>query len=327
MTNRINSSQDFLTDLTSASFMRGTNNSMGAFYDDQAPEYQRDDQGHLTSEALPFSSSNKMAPEEEISHPTHMKRSQNPFRHSQRTFWIVIQDIEATEKFHKHDNYKHRDAKASIRALDRLIHQYNLQHKNKAGVICRPSGEGLRKILQSIWGPRKSENVQPSKTIWLASKRDWNSDYLRMIEYACKELTSNDKSLPVYDPVRAEPFNTDAGWHGEEKGSLFGILATDEDEHRNAIAGAKAQGDLKTYMGQTALDSITVSPMIVASPLTSEFQRSHRKSSPKVCLQTLFMITGANTACILSEWRHLQTKIGLVDKSALPMLLELRHPT
>lgn len=310
--------------------MRGTNNSMETLLDDQTAEHQRDDERHKTSETFPSKSSNRMASEKEPSPPpTKIARCNNSFKHVHRTFWIVIQDIEATKKFHKHPTYKHRDAKASINALERLIQQYNLLHKNQAGMICQPSGEGLRKTLQSIWGPHKSRDVGSSKTIWLASKRDWNSSYLRTVENAYEELTL-DESLPEYNPAHAKPFNTDAGGHGEGKVSRFGRARVSENKQSNEITSAKVQGNPTSEIEQHALDTIAVSPMTILSPLTQsptpELQTSYRRSSLEVSPKTHLVMTEADSTCTSSGWRLPRTDIVRVNKLAPPMPRELRHP-
>jgi hypothetical protein len=214
--------------------------------------------------------------------------------------------------------------------LNSLIHQYNLQNKVRAGVICQPSGESLRKALQTIFARHSSEVVRPSKTVWLASKRDWDAKYLRMIEDACTELTL-EESLTVYDPAGAEPLDIGAGGHEKKKGSRSWKAGANEDNQINESAGAKWQGDPKTQVGQPALDSITVSPRVVVSTPTPspapKPQKSCRKNSPKVRLATRLVITQANIACNSSGWRHLVTKIVLMEKPALPMPLKLRSQT
>jgi hypothetical protein len=315
--------------------MRGTNNSMETLLHDQTSEHQRDDKDHFSRETLPSKPCGKMVTEEEPSYlPLQIARTHNPFkrfRHSHRTLWIIIQDIEATKKFHKHADYKHRNAKSSVNALERLIHQYGLQHKhkNKAGVICQPSGESLRKNLQTIWGRRKSEDVRPSKTIWLASKQDWDSSYLRMIEDSCTELTL-EESLPVYDSAHAEPFNTDASEHDEKKGVRFGRAGANEDKRSNGVAGAR-EGDLESETEESALESIIVSPMVIFSPLTqsptTEPQNScHKNCPPKVCLKTHLVIIEADTTYTSSDCRIPQVKSVLINRSAPQMSLESRHP-
>jgi hypothetical protein len=277
--------------------MGSTSNSMDTLPHDQVSEHQRDDKRRLSRQDLPSKSCSRVSTKEEPSPPpiqtARIDNTLRRFRHARRSFWIVIQDIEATKKFHKHENYKHRDAKASINALDRLIHQYDLQHKNRTGAICQPSGENLRKILQSIWGPRKSEDARESTTIWVASKKDWNSSYLRTIEEACTELTL-EESLPVYDPARAEPFSTDASGHGKEKGSRFGRAGAIEDKRSHAVAGAKGEGDPETEIEEPAIDSIVVGPMVIEIE-PPEPQRSCRKSPLKVCLKTHLLTIEANT--------------------------------
>lgn len=294
--------------LIHAEIMRSTNNSMETLLHNQAPEHQQDDKCHLSRKALPTKPCNRMASEDEPSPPpmqiARANSSSKQFRHSHRTFWIVIQDIEATKTFHQHENYKHRDAKTSINALDRLIRQYNLQSKNAAGATCQMSGESLRKSLQSIWGHRKSEDVGKSTTIWVASKKDWNSSYLGTIEEACTELTL-EESLPVYDPARAEPLSIDASGHDKEKSSRSGRAGANEDERSHAVAGAKEKGDLETEIEKSELDSIVVSPMVVVVPRTQsstpEPQSSSCKSPPKVCLKTHLMMIKANTTYTSSD--------------------------
>lgn len=322
------------TTLIHAEIMRSTNNSMETLLHDQAPEYQQDDKCHLSRKALPTKPCNRMTFEDKPSPPpSQIARANNSFRqfrHSHRTFWIVIQDIEATRKSHKHENYKHRDAKASIKALNSLIHQYNLQNKGRTGVICQPSGESLRKTLQTIFARHNSEVVPPSKTVWLASKRDWDAKYLRMIEDACTEVTL-EESLTVYDPARAQPFDTDAGGHEKKKGSHSGKAGANVDKQTNELAGAEEPGDPETQIGQPALDSITVSSRVVISTPTQspapKPQRSCRKNSPKVRLTTRLMIIKANIIHNSRARLDLLIKVVLIKIWTLPMPLKPRNQT
>lgn len=307
---RMGSHQSAFTELINTSVMRGTNNSMGTLIDDHArtrPVYQTDDRRRLSREAsraTPYDSNALEDRQDPVikpcPHPTPVVRSNNPHRHVHRTFWIVIQDIEATKNFHKHENYKRRNAKASFEALDHLIHQYKLQHKNRSGVICQPSGDSLRGLFQSVWGSHKSEDTpegtQQSKTAWLASMREWDPSYLLTIEDACTELTLED-SLPVYDPARAEPFDADADGHGDAKGSRVGRAGSTGDKQSDRIVDVDGEGDDGSEIGQPVLDSdsINVSPMVVVKRPTQspsiEPQKPPKKGSSKVCLKTHVAMT------------------------------------
>jgi hypothetical protein len=268
--------------------MRDTNNSMGSLLEDHAPppqQHQKDDNNRLSHAVSPSNVYSKTALEAQQmsgappSHPLSQSlRGQAQFKHSRRTFWIVIQDIQAFRHFHKHEDYKYRTAKSCVHALDLLICQYDLQHKNRAGAICRPSGEDLRKTVQQCYVIHKPEGPRTSKTPWFAGKQDWNAGYLSLIQEVCKDLTL-DESLPIYDPTVIEPFNHHASRQGEDGRSRLRRVEATEDKQSDRAVTTKVQGNLATEVDQPALDSIPDSPLVVVSPLPrSTIPELHRLS-------------------------------------------------
>lgn len=130
------------------------------------------------------------------------------FRYIQRSFWIAIQDIDATKHARKHAAYKYRDKDSSLDALHALIRDFNLTRALKTGGIIPCTSKQLCKALLGSWKSQRNADAENLASPWESDSKGWKSDYLVLIRQNCAELTVN-KSLPSYHPDDAISLSTD----------------------------------------------------------------------------------------------------------------------
>jgi hypothetical protein len=199
--------------------------------------------------------------------------SQEQFKHAQRTFWIVIQDIEATRHFSKHEDYKYRGSQRSIDALRTLIDSFKLQKKNKAGKICLCNGKDLRNALQTAWAKhgnwsKRVDDESNRPTLWNAGRQDWQPRYIRLINDVCDNVTRRD-SLVTYDPATANPFIIRPDDNGEDgvDSDYVSKPATVHGEGSMVVC-AKLARDIGIELDKFVARSTAVSPVVAINPST-----------------------------------------------------------
>lgn len=237
--------------------------------------------------------------------------TQEQFKHSHRSYWIVIQDIEATRKFFDNKDYKYHGVQNGTAAIQSLIDTYKLQQR-KAGVLCPATGESIRKSFMTSWAKQARWSHHMSRnsgdvTMWNAGREDWDPKYISILKGACDELTRRD-SLLSYDPSSANPFLTEtkgqsgegdaaSGTAGEAitTGGRDGILA-----HRKTARAAHGEPDY------SALPSITANPVVSvrssASRQSPRLQASTREEYLEVSSSTSLATT--NRANVIVDLKH-----------------------
>jgi hypothetical protein len=86
-------------------------------------------------------------------------------KHIQRSFWIIIQDIEATKAAREHASYKYRDDASRLATLEALIRDFSLRHFSKREGMRMPcDSEQLCKTFMRTWGLQRT--VGAAATPW-----------------------------------------------------------------------------------------------------------------------------------------------------------------
>jgi hypothetical protein len=157
--------------------------------------------------------------------------------HSQlhRSFWILIQDIEAIKDWHDHAEYKYRSKKSQLEALEALIHEFQLTHSTKDSGYSDCTfftGEQLHKTFSRAWGSRKATTAASKASPWTSCIADWKSSYIKSIRKACDELSAHE-SLPIYDRNAAISLSSDLVVEGD---------ATEQASHDSIAVGESHDG-------------------------------------------------------------------------------------
>jgi hypothetical protein len=145
--------------------------------------------------------------------PSALKRAGSVSQklHIQRSFWVIIQDIEATLAAREHPAYKYRcDAKNASRleALEVLIRDFSLQHVSKEGVLEPCDSRQLWKTFLNTWKAKKITSAAELPSPWVSGIKGWQPSYLESIKKACEYLTAS-QSLQSYNPDNAVSLSTD----------------------------------------------------------------------------------------------------------------------
>jgi hypothetical protein len=130
-------------------------------------------------------------------------------KHIQRSFWILIQDIEATKASREHASYKYRDFGSRLDALAALIRDFSLDHFSAKEKVLRPcASKQLHKSFLGTWKAQKDAGVANASSPWESGIKGWKHSYLESIKENCTEITLA-KSLQSYDPGNAVSLSTD----------------------------------------------------------------------------------------------------------------------
>jgi hypothetical protein len=129
-------------------------------------------------------------------------------QHIRRSFWVIIQDIEATKAQRDHAAYKYRDRVSRFNALAALIRDFSLKYSSRKGTLKSCTSEQLCKTFLDTWKSQKNGGATNASSPWASSSKDWKPSYLESIEQSCAKLTLGE-SLRSYNPDQAVSLSTD----------------------------------------------------------------------------------------------------------------------
>ena len=129
----------------------------------------------------------------------------------QRSFWTVIQDIDATRGSRDHAKYKYRNKQSQHEALEVLIRDFQLEYATQgSGYGDRKpcTSEKLHKTFSRAWTTRKVKATATNASLWVSGISDWDPVYIDLIRRNCDELSAHE-SLPIYDRAAATSLSAD----------------------------------------------------------------------------------------------------------------------
>lgn len=130
-------------------------------------------------------------------------------KYARRSFWVVIQDIEASKGSRGNSSHKYRDHESRLNALQVLIQDYQLTHETGAGI--RPfSSRELSKTFLATWRSKNAADAASGASPWQSDITDWKPEYINTIRQISNEL-SHSESLPSHNPATAVALSADLG--------------------------------------------------------------------------------------------------------------------
>jgi hypothetical protein len=215
-------------------------------------------------------------------------------QHIQRSFWVIIQDIEATKTHRDHAAYKYRDGASRLDALAALIRDFSLNYLSRKGILKPCTSKQLCKTFLDTWKSQKNGGAANVSSPWASGSKGWKPSYLELIEQSCAKLTLGE-SLRSYNPDQAVSLSTDLVQEAKdimiaEPNRAVGEAAADGieldvdvieayDGEVNSRAGRvdEIADDLQKVRSLSAAPSATVKP-VSTSPL-GESTRAIRQAA------------------------------------------------
>lgn len=115
----------------------------------------------------------------------------------QRSFYVVIQDIEATRAARGQPNHEYRNAAPQEARIRYLTEGFQLTHcaRRARGKIRPLDYEGFRKSFLTTWAVRKKSG-RTGADLWTARQSDWRASYMETLQHAAEQLHSRE-GLPL----------------------------------------------------------------------------------------------------------------------------------